>query len=141
MKKYALFAQNPNDPNSGLQGSLLFFADISKLREQLIHLNETYDADANEDDINYFCNNLGISYINEESLEKLQNIFGTYCQILYFGKTQDLATSENELAGVIRAEFRGEIEDPSPQYTEPVSRTDLKEFMEFLENWKVGEED
>ena len=147
MKKYALFAQNLGILSPGYHGSLLFFNDISEMREQMLALDESYNVDATAAEreeilgnINDFCRGLNINHVDEEYVEKVQHLLGSHCQVVYIGKTQDLAKVENEFAGALRAEFRGETDDPSPEYMEPVSRTDQPEFMEFLENWRVEED-
>ena len=139
MKKYALFAQNLKDRNPGYQGSLLFFDDISEMREQLLLIDETYETNADLDSVDDFCRGLNINHIDEDYAEKMQHLLGDDCKILYIGKTLDLAKIENEFAGVLRAEFRGELEDPSPEYMEPISRTDHREFLRFLEHWRAEE--
>jgi len=138
LKKYAIFGNHTATPCLGYNGLLLFFDTKEELKEHVQHLFEFLEGehrDEDDQDISSKLKEIGsFKDLDSPDLKSLiDGMFHDGCSIDFFGRVEELLTSEDNFAQTLRAEFRDQFIDPGPMFMLPITLDEKKDFYEFLE--------
>jgi hypothetical protein len=140
--QFAIFSQDP--PGYTNAGVFSFFDEISDLENILLNMYACYQSLEGENKERLIKNILNLSSklkkqdLTNELIQRVEEVIENSCDILYLGKTSDLAYSTDDFSKMVRSRFRGSDLDENSNSDKPVEASELKEFFSYVSEYFHG---